>query len=396
MTRRLLVLSFCWCLQDVAWSYMATGSALMRQQLLSRLLKLPGGTDLLHPPLRRCPRYHKGQCYAAGVLSALVQGNMYLTVPAAYESLLVESEVWDLWPWQIKVLQDFADNQQQQQQQQCTLSNSNSSSIDGLEPGSPTSSPPTTATSATTSSSSNSSIGLGHTCWPLLPYAAPMHGGSTSSNGGGDHSTANTCPAAEASCQLPPVSAEQLHLALERVCLNVQLCTVSADTSLQLLVLLLLRADPALRLAFLQGPQGGLLLAALQLYGCGSGLLRLVVETMCPGLGGGDGWLCSKGVGLQGLQEVLARATSHSCLEAAPTTELVLSWLLLQPSGTGAGSNHQCPSPSTSTSSSSTPSGTNSSSSFSSSGTSSWAQLQPDFAPGPVVRFGAPSLGELR
>lgn len=132
--------------------------------------------------------------------------------------------------------------------------------------------------------------------------------------------------------QLPPVSASQLKLVLERVCLNVQLSTYFCNNSLLLLALLLLRADPALRLWFLQGPQGSLLLAALQLYGCGRTPLHDSVE-------GVESWLApkgcigpysSQGLGMKGLLDAIGHAPACEVTPAAPAAGLALSWLLLQ------------------------------------------------------------------
>jgi hypothetical protein len=188
-------------------------------------------------------------------------------------------------------------------------------------------------------------------------------------------------------------------MALERVCLNVQLSNLYASISLQLLVLLLLRADPALRLAFMQGPQGGLLLAALQLFGCGRTPLHAVVARLEPGLvgGGGFGWLCSQGLGLDGVQEVMALTdNNYTSLPEASTACLALSWLLLQPqeeagtscdSSTVGGSGNACYH-----GSNSHPGSSGSSSSSVGSGTVS-GSCQPGSAwsLGPLVRFG--SLG---
>jgi hypothetical protein len=354
------------CSQEIAWSYLATGSALLRQQVLARLLRLPGVPAVLHPTLLRCPSYHKGHSYSAGLLSALAHGSSYLGLPGAYEGHLVEAEVWDLLPWQIELLQALAEKEQRAL---CNSSSSNDNNSSNM--GSPafTASSPTnssaTMAAATTGPGSNSPAPpwLGEAFWPLLPYAAPWPYDRASSSSIHASGT-STRPAAGASCQLPPVSADQLRLALERVCLNVHLCTRDAHTSLMLMVLLLLRADPALRLAFLQGPQGGLLMAALQLYGRGTWPLQLVVNAISPGLApaGSDGWLGSEGAGLEGLQDLLAPTSSRCSLGAASTAAVALSWLLLQPSSTA-----------------------------------SWAPLQMNMVPGRVVCFGDPgkAAGEL-
>jgi hypothetical protein len=314
----------------------------------------------------------------------------YAVMPEVYERHLMGCEVWDLWPWQIQLLQE-----QEQLNTPSSSSSSSSSSSPPCQEGDAASTgsdgPATSsasainATSITTDSEDDQEVTLSgphSTYWPLLPHVAPplphVHNGS----------------AGHVSCQLPPVSADQLHLALERVCLNVQLSTSYAGASLQLLVLLLLRADPALRLAFLQGPQGGLLLAALQLYGCGRTPLHEVVESAEPGLApeGRMRWLCSEGVGLEGLEEVLFPIGTYSVLSAAAASALVLTWLLMH-----ACKEDACGDSRDGISSSSIGGSNSRSSSSSSSEVNGSCAQDAAWTPGPVVRFGPvnESPGEL-
>jgi hypothetical protein len=352
--------------QDLAWGYLATGSAVLQHQVLPRLLRVPVAAALLHPTLRRCPSYHKGHSYAAGVLKGLEKGDWYAYVSAAYEVHLMGCELWDLWPWLLDLLEPRPQQQpeQQQQQQQAITSSSSSTWREVTCPG------------------------QDHSFWPLVPHAVPtLLRCQGSSSSGGCSSGGHKCVS---NCQPTPVSASQLSLVLERVCLNVQLSTYRSTASLNLLVLLLLRADPALRLAFLQGPQGGLLLAALQLYACGRTPLHEAVAGVQPGLvpEGLLGWACSPGVGLKGLQEVMASTPPYGLMPAPQTAGLVLSWLLLQLGGSPAGGNSGSYSNSHSSGSGG---GRHESSSSSSSTVKSCSASRPPvvaWAPGPLVRFG--------
>jgi hypothetical protein len=380
------------CMQAMAWSYLATGSAMLRQQVLTRLQQVPRKSFQLHPTLQRCPSYHKGRSYADGMLRALLWGDYYVRLPEAYELHLLGCEVWDLWPWQLKLLQEY------QQQHTLTIptattattttTTSSSSRDQALADHGRLADSSTATSNPGTSSSTQESHGvtlpgLHSALWPLLPHTVspmlPHHRSSadSSSDSSCDHgrgaTTGDGGQVAAVSTHLPPVSADQLHLALERVCLNVQLSTYHGNNSLQLLVLLLVRADPALRLAFLQGPQGGLLLAALQLYGCGRTALHAAVAAIQPELvqDSGMGWLCSQGLGMKGLREVLFHDTTLDTLPHASTAVLALSWLLLRPKDSREGSDGS----SSSSSSSCTASGIISS-------TIAWS-------PGPLVRFGS-------
>jgi hypothetical protein len=388
-------------MQDVAWGYLATGSAALRQQLLPRLLRVPGANALLHPTLQRCPSYHKGHSYAAGVLTE--HSDWSQTLPGAYTLHLVVSEMWDLWPWQLEMLQQQQQQEQQQQQQQEQQQQQQQQDSHLLDHDAQRQ----TAASNTHDAVANSHrsrwvtmLGPAGAFWPLLPHVMSSvlqsidsnSGSSSSGSGSRDSSIASrtnvsSSAAAETSCQLPPVSADQLHLALERVCLNVQLSTYPGGLSLLLLVLLLLRAEPALRLAFLQGPQGGLLLAALQLYGCGRTALHDAVEEMEPGMAaeGTNGWLCSKDVGLEGVRSLLFPASTYNILPQTSTAGLALSWLLLQAQGIPEGGSRS--------SRSSGGSGSSSGSSSSSSAASAISQTGIAWSPGPLMRFGTTEDG---
>jgi hypothetical protein len=202
------------------------------------------------------------------------------------------AEIWDILPWQLKVLQMLEQRRQKDW---------------SMLPG---------------------TVGVQ---FPILPQAMPLLEGYTSSS-----SSSRSVPAAPER-RLAPVSDLQLQLVLERVCLNVQLAPMQAGSSFLLLALLLLRADLAQRLQFLQGPQGGLLLAALQQYSCSSpcGSLGL------PGLPAGGrhpGWVLSSATGSAGLLETV-RGGLPKHLRAADAAGLMLHMLLLEPWDSSSGSS---------------------------------------------------------
>jgi hypothetical protein len=76
---------------------------------------------------------------------------------------------------------------------------------------------------------------------------------------------------------LPPVTRQQLQLVVSAV---VQADWEALHKALLLLVLLLQRADPGLRAAFLNGPEASLLLVTLVTWGCHD-------ESSAPGIGMG-------------------------------------------------------------------------------------------------------------
>jgi hypothetical protein len=136
---------------------------------------------------------------------------------------------------------------------------------------------------------------------------------------------------------------------------------------LLLLALLLLRADLPQRLAFLQGPWGGLLLAALQLYACGRTPLHEALQGVEPELLRRSSWGWWHGSdGSEGLVEILGRDDPRQHVQPSSVAARWLSWLLLQPVGSsvccgGNSSNSSSSSSSSSGSSSGVPNGTNSS-----------------------------------
>jgi hypothetical protein len=131
------------------------------------------------------------------------------------------------------------------------------------------------------------------------------------------------------------VKQQQLQLALEQVCVTVELSPQDTRSGLLLLVLLLLRAEPPLRLAFLQGPWGGLLLAALQLYACGRTPLHEALEAAVPGLAADQscGLVVSQQIGGEGLVEGFRPHSVSTFLSTEGSAAWLLNWLLLQPQG---------------------------------------------------------------
>jgi hypothetical protein len=346
----------CQPLQEAAWDFLATGSQALRELVLPVVQQR--WSLLLHPTLRRCPRYHRGLSYGAGVIGQFKEDELDLLRRwgGGCDQQLVAAELWDLWPWQLEMLQKL---EQLEQQQQGTGTphqtiregvqhggqhgaRSNSSSSNSAAPSSCSSSA-TTVTRATNSNAFSSSsastnccgcddIALAverHVLLPLLPSTLQM---LLLARGSSQWQAPPTC-------QLPPVTQQQLQLALERVCLTVELSPQDARSSIMLLVLLLLRAELPQRLAFLQGPWGGLLLAALQQYGRGRTPLHVGVNAVVPGLApsSGMGMRLSRKLGVQGLLDSQKDDVSSRVIVTADSVSMMLMWLLLQPlDGAGA------------------------------------------------------------
>jgi hypothetical protein len=326
----------CFHTQDLAWGYLATGSQALRQAVLPLLLqRTPRAARLLHPTLRRCPAYHKGRSYAAGVLKHFAHQPTQLPWHACRcLQRLIAAELWELWPWQLEVSQQLKQLLEeeappplpQQQQQWQSLYQWSSMVPAGV------SNPPNTAASSTTGSNSSSSSRqapegdlVQDVVQPLLPQAMPLLHASSSSR-------SRHWPAPPA-CQLPPVTQQQLQLALEYVCVTAELSPHDTRSGLMLLALLLLRAELPQRLAFLQGPWGGLLLAALQLYACDRMPLHEALQAAVPGLAADHsfGLLMSEHTGAEGLLEVLTPHSVSRILCTETSAAWLLHWLLLQP-----------------------------------------------------------------
>jgi hypothetical protein len=418
----------------------------------------------MHPALGRCPAYHLGRSYSGAFEQPLSSNQHLMQYTGDAELAMVVSEVWDLWPWQLQLIKDQLQLPEQQkryqrackevvpdeqkvragqgpiiltkwpqwglQEQPLQVSSSSSSSSSGggnggsssggssntpPEASSSVSQQPTeTATPAAPASSnssgncmgdssSSSSSSGGSSCpsprlipWPLLPSAVPLlrRLGTSSS------------AAAPPECQLPPVVLRQLCLVLERVCLTVDLAPQYARNSLMLMVLLLLRADLALRLQFLHSPQGGLLMAALQLYGCGKTPVydAMGAEKFGMNITNMFGLFLSSLPGEEGVAQAVSTRLATSLLCEAASTGVILNWLLLQPKDVGkevscsssaqgmdgpsSSRDSSCPGDGDAgdSSSSSTPAANSSSSSISG---GSDAQGMTWF-PAPIVYFGTP------
>jgi hypothetical protein len=312
--------------QDLAWGYVAAGSQVLRQAVLPLVRQRPVAATLLHPALRRCPAYHKERSYAGWLVNDLGFRFLFLSEAARCEQRLLAAELWDLGPWQMQVLQRHKHLQQEHTQQQEAAR----------------------STGARGASSSSSSRVHHNTemyylvSWPLLPPALPLLRSS--------YISTSRLPAPPKS-QQPPVTQQQLQLALELVCVTVELSPQDTRSSLMLLVLLLLRAELPQRLAFLQGPWGGLLLAALQLYACDRLPLHVAVEAAAPGLAPEEdmAWRVSCVAGDMGFAEMLLPLLGRSSTATGSSAGWALSWLLLQPQDSGGA----IPKPSSSSSSSS-------------------------------------------
>jgi hypothetical protein len=378
--------------QALAWGYTATGNQAFKELVLPLVLQQkPRAARLLHPTLGWCPAYHKGCSYAAGSLSKLHKNVCFHVMARQCEQRLLALELWHLLPWQLEVLQQ--QHQLKDEQEQSQRPQAGSSSGD-RPPG---------------SSSSNSwhkPDMVFTVTWPLLPQAMlRLKGNSSSGNSSSSSSNSNSRQLPPPpTCQLPPVTQQQLQVALERVCVTVQLSPQDTRSSLLLLVLLLLRAELPQRLAFLQGPWGGLLLAALQLFARGRTPLHDAVAAVDSALKleGDMGWYVSRIPGFLGFAEVLYSIGAPVGGALGTTAGCALSWLLLQPKGTvDVGSDHSSSSSIERHVGSSEVSGTSntgsSSSSSSSTGrsgssTAAAADTCPGtgefWAPGPWVHFG--------
>jgi hypothetical protein len=104
--------------------------------------------------------------------------------------------------------------------------------------------------------------------WPMTQHL--LNRDSSSSGGGGDGGGGGgACTCGSLACHLctppPPVTLQQLRMLLEVVCLSHSEGTPQAGQAPVLLALLLQRADPGVRAAFLNSEDGTRLLAALQL-----------------------------------------------------------------------------------------------------------------------------------
>jgi hypothetical protein len=120
---------------------------------------------------------------------------------------------------------------------------------------------------------------------------------------------------------------------LEQACLAVEVSPQDTRSSLLLLVLLLLRAELPQRLAFLQGPWGGLLLAALQLYACGRTPLHEALQRVQPSLAPDlvTGMVISDDPGQRGFLQILDCNVGQPVMEPAASAWRLLCWTVLQP-----------------------------------------------------------------
>jgi hypothetical protein len=382
-------------LQGLAWGFLASGSQVLRQVLLPQVVKACGKRKALPSMLRVCPRYHRSCSYAAGVTGQYSQHKLaFIQQCGLSEQRLVAAELWHLWPWQLAVLQQLEQGQHGTASTQQIGNSPQLTTMDDVpmldqqrgesgikhqgEQGAPTSASAAGAAAGssvgsthhptTSSSSGGGGVGSGRSSTGTQPAATtnksaappgrdaagPRSGaGSSNSNNSQDHGLVDHglmqqvflpllpqalallpsgLPAAP-TCPLPPVTQQQLQLALERVCATVGLSPQDTRSSMTLLVLLLLRAEPTMRLAFLQGPTGGLLLAALQQYACGRTWLHAGVEAAVPGLAPPDhiGALLSRNAGTLGLLDTFAPSVRFQVMDLATSAGLLLSWLLLQP-----------------------------------------------------------------
>jgi hypothetical protein len=254
---------------------------------------------------------------------------------------LATAQVWHLWSWQMEMEQVLqrqepvhgaaAGKHTKQCSRDCVAMRDQVLSSQQRRHGQQSKSSTSTRGASPTVSSSSSSGSSSSIAAPqptmvqfavqlLLPRALPLLPGSSSK-----------WPASP-SCQMPPVTLKLMQLALEQVCLAVEWSPQDARSSLMLMVLQLLRAEPALRLAFLQGPWGGLLLAALQLYACGRTRLHREVEAAVPGLAplgpvGMPGVSSTGGMGLL----TTSMFGDTTVLNVTDSAALLLSFVYLEP-----------------------------------------------------------------
>jgi hypothetical protein len=127
-------------------------------------------------------------------------------------------------------------------------------------------------------------------------------------------------------CPLPPVTRQQLQLVLG---LLVNTGGRTFSTAAVLLVLLLQRADPGLRAAFLNGPEASLLLVTLVTWGCHPG--EWGVHEV-PSLLGTTGRDTSWQDAVQAALDLLQRTdVSVACFSHPASAALVLAYCYLEP-----------------------------------------------------------------
>jgi hypothetical protein len=160
--------------------------------------------------------------------------------------------------------------------------------------------------------------------WPLLgPFSSSSSSSSTDRRSG---SQGCVCKGQAATCYLctspPPVTLQQLRLVLEVVCLTCQENTQPALQAPVLLALLLQRAAPGVRAAFLNSADGTRLLVALQQMG----------TKMEPGLlDPQQTWSFNDHSGaLTGLTEMLGQTGPPWLVFAMARAGCILAWSLLQ------------------------------------------------------------------
>jgi hypothetical protein len=127
-------------------------------------------------------------------------------------------------------------------------------------------------------------------------------------------------------CPLPPVTRQQLQLVLS---LLVGTGGESFSTAALLLVLLLQRADPGLRAAFLNGPEASLLLVTLVTWGCHPG--EWGVHEVPSQLGTTDGDTSWEGAVRNGLDLMQNKDMSVACFSHPASAALLLVYCYLEP-----------------------------------------------------------------
>jgi hypothetical protein len=154
-------------------------------------------------------------------------------------SLLV-AELWQLWPWQMKLLEAAA----VAEAADATAEAEAGQVVEGQQEAVPAA---RAAGGVQEVHAATASIAIGSGSSLPFPFVPRVLLGSSS-------------PAS-----LPPVTRQQLQLVLQVL---VQADAVRFGAASLLLVLLLQRADPGLRAAFLNGPEASLLLVTLVNWGC--------------------------------------------------------------------------------------------------------------------------------
>jgi hypothetical protein len=194
-----------------------------------------------------CPRYHQGAAWP--VLEAPDAHHLGGLPFAHCLELLLVREALGYLPGAMQQLKPF-------RAEQCSSSSRSSCS--------------TTTTTASSGSGSNAREGGEFTRlilqWPVNLQVLKA-GSSSSSSSSGSGSLACQCrmPTCHLCTPPPPVTLQQLRLVLEVVCLSCQEISPQALQAPLLLALLLQRASPELRAAFLNSEDGTRLLVALQL-----------------------------------------------------------------------------------------------------------------------------------